>query len=220
MPFGNFGTMPFTFGGETPVKETATNAILAALSPSQGLGYDTSAPSLVAEVEAHGNVVATIWAVNERVALSEVPSAMMESLPDAETAYGVRPTPQQSDTERRSVIAAKKRGAIGNSSTDLEAAIRAIAGSNFVALHTVDDSERWVFWTMEPGPPGVEWASATCMYQVQLSKDGLASDAEFLRMRSAVENLLMAMLPSSHTFYVGTGTGFQADISRVDEAAV
>lgn len=222
MPLGRWGRFPFRFGGEQPVEEIAAGAMLKALSPEPGVGFDRTDPMLEAEVNSHAGVIATIWSVNERVTNSAIPPLMMESLPEAEEAYGIRPTPNQSDAERRAVVAGKKLTSSSNRRGDIEDAVRAIAKTQFVALNVADEATQVYAWWPggDPGFPGMEWASNRMHYQVSLTKAGLPDDASFARLRAAVENLLHAILPASHTFSVNTGIGFVIGESLLGEAAI
>lgn len=209
MSFGLYGTFPFTFGGEESSQEIASQALKTALSPEPGLGYDVTDAMMVAEIDADANAIATIWDVNERLTNSALPTRMMEALPEAEQVYGIRPTPEQSDAERRANVAAKARALPDNTLTSIESAVRALAGDQFVSMNLPSESQVFVFWPLvNPGPPGFEWTSSRNHIQISLTKAGLPDDASYERLRAATINLLDAMVPSTHTFSVNTGSGF------------
>jgi len=209
MSFGLYGTLPFTFGGEESSQEITSQALKTALSPETGLGYDVTDPMMVAEIDADANAIATIWDVNERLTNSALPLRMMEALPDAEQIYGIRPTPQQSDAERRANVAAKVRAIPDNTLASIQAAAEALAGNQFVSVSVPSESQVYVFWPIgNPGPPGFEWTSSRNHLQVALTKAGLPDDASFDRLRASMTGLLDAMVPSTHTFSVNTGSGF------------
>lgn len=216
MSFGLYGTMPFTFGGEESPQEIASQALKTALSPEKGLGYDVTDPLMVAEIDAHANTIATIWDVNTRLANSAIPLRMMETLSESEQVYGIRPTPEQSDQERRASLAAKMIALPSNTLSAIEQAAQALAGAQFVGMFTASESQVYVFWPLvNPGPPGFEWTSSRNHIQIALTNDGLPDDASYTRLRSSMTNLLDAMLPSTHTFSVTLGTSFILSESKL-----
>lgn len=209
MSFGLYGTFPFTFGGEDSPQEITSEAMKTALSPEPGLGYDVRDALMAAEVDAHANVSATIWDVNERLANGVLPLRMMEDLIEAEQVYGIRPTPEQSDAERRAAVAAKKLALPSNTLSAIEAAAEELAGNQFVSMSTASETQVYVFWPLgNPGPPGFEWTSSRNHIQIAITKDGLPDDTSFDRLRANMTALLDAMVPSTHTFSVNTGSGF------------
>lgn len=221
MPFGAFGRFPFRFGGGRPVKKVVRDAMLLSLSPEPGLGMDISDPGLRAEINAYAGVVSSIWRINGRVKGQSLPMQMLEALPDAELVYGCRPTPDQSDNERRAAVAGKMLALRGNAMPDIEEAVRAIAGAQFVALETIPSEDGWHFWPGgDPGPPGLEWASSNCYIRVQLTKSGLPNDAAYERLRAAVINQLHVQVPASHIFAVSTGSSFTVGESLLGEAGL
>lgn len=209
MAFGRFGTFPFRFGGGTSAQQIAAESMKTALAPGPGLGYDVTDPIISSEIEAHAGAVGTIWAVNERLKNNALPLRMMEELPNAEQVYGIRPTPEQSDDERRAAVAAKKSALTSNTLSAIEAAAQALAGAQFVGMFTGSESQVYVFWPLgNPGPPGFEWTSSRNHIQIAITKDGLPDDTTFERLRANMINLLDAMVPSTHTFSVNSGSGF------------
>lgn len=216
MSFGLYGTLPFTFGGEESVQEISSQALKTALSPETGLGYDVTDPMMVAEIDADANAIATIWDVNERLTNSALPLRMMEALPEAEVVYGIRPTPAQSDAERRANVAAKVRATPDNTLVSIQAAAIALAGNQFVSLSVASESQVYVFWPLvNPGPPGFEWCSSRMHIQIALTKAGLPDDASYERLHSSMTNLLDAMVPAPHTFGVTLGTSFILGTSKL-----
>lgn len=216
MSYGLYGTFPFTFGGEESAQEITSQALKTALSPEPGLGYDVTDPMMVAEIDADANAIASIWDVNERLTNSALPLRMMEALPEAEQIYGVRPTPDQSDAERRVNIAAKVRALPDNTRASIQAAAEALAGSQFVGMFTPSESQVYVFWPLvNPGPPGFEWTSSRNHIQIALTKAGLPDDASYERLRASMTGLLDAMLPATHTFGVTLGTSFILGTSQL-----
>lgn len=216
MSFGLFGVFPFTFGGEESAQEIASQALKTALSPEKGLGYDVADPLMAAEIDAHANTIATIWDVNTRLANSAIPLRMMETLSDAEQIYGLRPTPDQSDAERRGAVAAKVIALPSNTLSAITQAAQALAGAQFVGMFTASESQVFVFWPLiNPGPPGFEWTSSRNHIQIALTNDGLTDDASYTRLRSSMTNLLDAMLPATHTFSVTLGTSFILSESKL-----
>lgn len=218
--FGFWGSFPFTFGGEEEPEESAHYAMLDALAPEPGIGFDTSDPLLIAEVAAHASVVGGIWDINERVRRQALPLSMLEALPEAEEALRIRPTPEQTDDERRAIVAAKTIALKGNTIPEIEEAVRAIAGNQFVTLYVPPESAVVTYYPLNPGPPGLEWMSTRCFVRIQLTKEGLTDDATFYRMRSAIEDLLNQQLPASHIFAVNTGTGFIIGESLIGETGI
>ncbi len=206
---GQWGSFPFSFGGDAEPEEVVYSALLLALSPEPGVGYDVSDPLLQGEIASYAGIAGGVWNVNERLSNQVLPLRMLEALPDAEAILKIRPTPEQSDDERRAVVAGKTIALRGNTMSDIEAAVRAVAGDQFVAVWTAPESSVYCYWPYgSPGPPGQEWSSNRCFVKVQITKAGLGSQAAFLRLRSSIEALLHVMLPSAHTFAVSTSDGF------------
>ena len=96
------------------------------------------------------------------------PSKAAELLPVHERRYGVIPTPSQSDEDRRAVVTARKIISGGPKRSSLQAALRALLGTDFIALRTVKQSEA----TTLPASPGLEGAFGDPHLQVSVF-DGL-----------------------------------------------
>jgi hypothetical protein len=212
--FGAFGGFPFTLGGDDEAEEVAYHALLSRLEPA----YDSQDAFIQGEVAAHAAVVRIAWDVSARLRNQVVPERMMEALPDWEQALYLRPTPEQTDYERRAAVAAKLRGVPNNALADIEEAMVKLLGNTFVALKVVAPADEIVFWPgVNPGPPGFEWSSNRRIVAVQLTKAGTPDDALFARKMAAAKALLGSMLPADMLGVTQVGLGAIYDIAIYDE---
>lgn len=202
---GRWSPFPFQFGGGTRPIEAEYNALREALAPNRQ-GYNVDDPLIDAEIYAEAMALAEIWAANKRSANQAIPKRMLEELPREEEILHLKPSPTDTDRDRRASVEAKRRGLAGNAMPDIEATCRAALGPNFVAVHTVATEDQITYWPgMNPGPPGFEWSSNRCCIGVRMNTVGLTDD----QVRSKTEALrekLDAMLPAWMTFTVGTSS--------------
>lgn len=212
---GEFGGLPFTLGGEDSVDEIAKNAMLAAIEPYLD-AYDAF---VSAEARAHASGVRLLWDCSERLKNEAIPERMMDALPAMEEALHLRPTPAQTNVERRAAVAAGLKSLPNNAIPDIQEAMIALLGSAFVALHTVDASNAVTFWpAINPGPPGYEWSSNWRMVGVELSKQAFSSDAELQRKVAATQQLLNRVLPTDMVGVAVVGDGGVFDVDVFDLA--
>jgi hypothetical protein len=175
-------------------------------------------PTKAAEAYAFGRVVGSIWNISERLRGAEIPSRMIETLPTWEEILRTRPTAEDSDNERRTVVAAKLRGISGQAtSEDIEAVCRTLLGSSFEGLARVDPTEELSYWpVINPGPPGFEWCSNRCSIGI-LVRRGPQSDGKWARLMSHLHDILETLLPAWEVFEVGTDDGgFVCDVGLPD----
>ncbi len=214
---GRFGVFPFDFGGVDSDEQAEHQAILKALEPA----WDVSEGTEVYE-EAYSDAVAvaSIWAVNRRLANWLIPARMLESLPVWEESCGLKPSVSDSGTTRRNRVAGKLRGLTNNAFVDIESAVRNILGSAFDVILTVDPTDEVTFWPgINPGPPGLEWSSNRVKIAVKIERANL-DDAQFSALRSDTYNQLDAMTPAWMTFAIGSGDGFTVGNSVIGQVFI
>lgn len=211
---GRYNPMPFRLGGGDSTVEIEHAAILDSLSKSFDISDGTE---VFEEAFVDAMAVALVWAVNERLRNQVIPSRMMENLATWEQACGLRPTPADRPSERRAKLEARLRGVANNTVTDIEEVSRAIFGVNFVAVVPVDPLDWIVYWPgINPGPPGLEWATNRVRVAIRVSTDGLTNSL-FIDKRSALANQLDAMLPSWMGYAIGVGSSFVVNLGVVGQ---
>ncbi|MGK3981296.1 hypothetical protein WMF38_57395 [Sorangium sp. So ce118] len=197
--FGRFNCWPFQFGGATRPIETEYNALREALAPNRQ-GYNVDDDLIDAENYAHAMALSQIWAANKRSANQAIPSRMLEELPREEEILRLKPAPTDTDLDRRSSVAAKRRGLAGNAMPDIEATCRAVLGANYVEVHRVEPEEQTTYWPgVNPGPPGFEWSSNRCTILVEMTRVGM-TDQQYYAAVARLEEKLDSMLPAWMTF--------------------
>ena len=225
LAFGRHNPFPFRFGGGDSTVEIEEQALLDALAPAFDPSDDTAH---FQEIHADAIAVASIWEMNGRLANQVIPMRMLEALTTWEEATRTNPTSGDLDIERRKRVAAKLRGLSGNALPDIEETCRALLGSTFVAVHSVDDADRMFYWPAgpstpsgdsAPGPPGYEWSSNVAHLQIEVTKNALDDD-EFNAKMAALENTLDALLPAWMTCTWHTGSGFIVSESLLGEQAL
>jgi hypothetical protein len=222
--FGKYGPMPLRFGGGTRAIEAVHRAHQEALEPF----LDVADEDGIAYVEtyAEASVMAEAWKASTRLRGQLVPAKMLESLPVWEQATRLRVGLDDREGERRAALAGKLRALAGNAIGDIRDACAAIAGANFVGLRTVAPADEVVFWPgVNPGPPGLEWASNRATVYVELTKAGLtqgAFDSLVSRLLRALDDLCPSWLTFAW-FTVSTSVGvdgFFTDLSLVGQDAL
>jgi hypothetical protein len=214
-----FGQNPFPrrFGGGTRAHIVALNAMLDDLSDVFDVTDDSP---IVAEVMGAAVAVATIWALNGRLRGGLDPTRMLETLTTWEQATRSLPTVSDPVHIRRARVAAKLRGLLGNTPTDIADTARAIAGSNFVTTLLVPTVDEVTYWPgVNPGPPGFEWSSNRAVVCVQLQR-GTLNDGEFTALRSRVFQALDPMLPVWMRAVIGEGSSFICSVGIVGETLI
>lgn len=211
---GRYAILPLSLGGGDETLRIEHEALLDALSP----GWDTSyGTGIYEETFADALAVTMIWHINRRLANQAVPERMLEQLPRWEQATRTVPLPTDRDVDRRAAVAAKLRGYANNALGDIEAAAQKILGSHFHSLILVAPGAWITYWPgVNPGPPGLEWASNRARIAVRATKDGL-SEAEFVALRDKLARHLDDMLPAWMGFCVGVGSAFIANIGIVGQ---
>jgi len=188
--------------------------MLDALAP----GYDVAEDSPVyAEVYAHALAVSTVWALNQRLAGSLVPSRMLETLTTWEEACRLRPRRTDTVQARRRAVAARFLGLALNTISAIYDVCAMLAGSAFLGLAQVAESDAiWYAPGINPGPPGFEWTSNRATIAVRLARAG-TPDAVFFDLVTRLQDALTALVPAWMTFRIGTDEGgFIVDIGIVD----
>jgi hypothetical protein len=157
------------------------------------------------EASADARAIAWIWSINQRVANQNHPRRMLENLPVWEEAMQLRPTPTQSDNDRRRVVGARMRGFTNNAlDPDMKAAATEVAGSVFVETRTTVEADATIYWPgVNPGPPGFENTSNRSHVAFVLDATGVEQD-DFITRRDAVVGIIADMRPDWLTYEVGT----------------
>ncbi len=201
-----FGRNPFPrrFGGGRHTVEIIHEAMLDQLEPGWDKSEDTEN---YAELYAHALAVTMIWALNARLAGRMIPARMIETLPTWEAACTLRPEPGDTLITRRARVAAKMRGLVGNAIVDINAALVALVGSNFLGLVAATPSQDVTYWPgINPGPPGFQWASNRATLGVRLTRLGL-DDGLFVALVARAQQMLEDLIPLWMTYQIGTDEG-------------
>lgn len=212
--WGATNPFPRRFGGGRRARAIERDAFAEAF---QKEGLNPEDPSVGAEVYGLANAVGTIWAVNKRMQGGEIPERMLETLTTYETILNLRPHRKDPDVIRRQAVAGKLRGLAGSSFSDIESAVRALLGTQFDGLVTVDPTDEITYWPgMNPGPPGYEWFSNRCVLGVRIKREGIDA-AGFTRLFGQCQRLLQDYLPAWMVYAIGVGDdGFTVDVDTVD----
>jgi hypothetical protein len=221
--FGRWSGFPFEFSGDDPPDEQEHTALKLALSPDRK-GFNTDDDLIDIECEAHAAALRIIWDVNTRTANQAIPARMLEEVVRWEEILKLRPSPEDSDNDRRNAIEAKLRGLTGNAIADIERVARAIFKQYFVAVNVVDPLEVYAWMPgVDPGPPGFEWSSNRMTIGISVRR-GTMDDDVFRRRVSTLDDAIAAMLPVWMTYTVGAAptdesgsSGFICDVSICDE---
>jgi hypothetical protein len=197
-------------GGPAPI-EVEFDALLRALAKTA----DPEDPSNQAQAWAEAQILANIWAVNERIEGNMNPLRMMETLSTWEAASGIRPLPSDNEQERRAAIHARFLGLLGNETWRLFDTIRAIAGAAFVGFAYDPDPTSYMPG-INPGPPGCEWASSKVVWGVKLVLTFLSS-AQYADMERRIRAELELLSPGWDRFVIGTfESGLVPDVGIPD----
>src|SRR5689334_12791594 len=161
--FGRTNPFPFRFGGGESTLDVLHEALLDAYAP----GWDVSDDAeKAAEAYMQALAVTFLWVANRRLGNQGQPLKMIEFLTTWEEATGLRPAARDRPIERRRRLAAKLRGLVNNTLSDIQAACQELLGPAFVALRTTAPDDEIVYWPgQNPGPPGFEWSSNRCTLQ-------------------------------------------------------
>ena len=207
--FGKTNPFPRRFGGGTRACTYEEKALSRAFAKdlTNGISLAASSP-YAAEAYAYGGCIANIWAIDERLRGADIPARMMETLPTYEEILRTRPSAEDSDNERRAIVAAKLRGISGQAtSEDIEAVCRELLGSAFEGLRKIEEANEFSYWPgMNPGPPGFEWTSNRATIGIAVRRDG-RSDAAWDRAIAQLTALLRTLLPAWEIFEIGTDDG-------------
>ena len=215
--FGRKNPFPFSFGGGESTLDVLHEALLDAYAPGWDVSDDTEK---AAEAYMQALAVTFIWVANRRLAHQGQPLKMIEFLTMWEEATGLRPSAKDRPIDRRRRLAAKLRGLINSTLSDIEGACRELLGANCIALHPTAPADEIVYWPgQNPGPPGFEWSSNRCVLHVEVTKSGL-SDEEFDAAMGELDRLLDGMVPAWMTFNWYTSSGFEVGMSSLGEDAL
>ena len=212
--FGRYSGFPRRFGGGRRIREQEHMAMLDALAP----GYDVASDSpIYAETYAHALAVSTVWALNQRLTGSLIPSRMLETLTTWEEAMRLRPKRTDTVQARRRAVAARFLGLALNTISAIYDVCAALAGSTFLGLAQVAEADAiWYAPGINPGPPGFEWTSNRATIAVRLTRSG-TPDAVFFDLVTQIQTALTALVPAWMTFRIGTDEGgFIVDVGIVD----
>lgn len=149
--FNGFGLATFT--GDEPRAETIYKAINIAVGA--GKAFDVSEGT---DIEATNFADAIAIACAERslhrARLNLAPETATEKLPQHEAAFVVSPPMDATVAERRAVLAAKNLAARGSREEALANTLRAVLGSDFVALYVSPQADVQKWPTTVGGAPG------------------------------------------------------------------
>ena len=149
--FNGFGLATFT--GDEPRAETIYKAINIAVGA--GKAFDVSEGT---DIEATNFADAIAVACAERslhrARLNLAPETATEKLPQHEAAFVVAPPVDATIAERRAVLAAKNLAARGSREEALTNTLRAVLGSDFVALYVSPQADVQKWPTTVGGAPG------------------------------------------------------------------
>lgn len=204
--FGKTNPFPRRFGGGTRAKTYEERALSRAFAKD---GFDVSRESVKGvEAYAYAGAIAQIWAVNTRLRGADIPARMMETLPTYEEVLRTRPSPQDTDNDRRANVAARLRGISGQAKyEDIEGVCAALLGSAFEGLRNVESADEFSYWPgINPGPPGFEWTSNRAIIGIAVRR-GTQSEGAWQRLLSQLRDIIGSLLPGWEVFEVGTDDG-------------
>lgn len=204
--FGKTGPFPRRFGGGTHTRTYEERALTRAFVKD---GFTVKDGSIkAAEAYAYGSGIAQIWAVNTRLRGNDIPERMLETLPTYEEILRTRPSPDDTDNDRRAAVAAKLRGISGQATgEDIDEVCRTLLGDAYEGLRTVEEAQEYSYWPgINPGPPGFEWTSNRAVIGVAVRQDS-RTDAAWQRVMATLRDLLQTLLPAWEVFVVGTDDG-------------
>lgn len=223
MDFGEFGSFPFTFGGEEEPHEIIYHALLE----EYGKVFDVSEGTIVeAEAWAEAAILSEVAIATERLRGQRIPARMLEARQKWEQACRLRPTLQDTVADRVAALEAKFRGLGPNAEPDINSVARAFLGAHHVATRYVESDETITYMPgFNPGPPGLEWCSNLERVFFQVQKLGL-TDEQFTRKMTDFEKHMGDFLPSWMDCTWGIWDeydgeeGFILDMSILGEVAV
>jgi uncharacterized protein (DUF2267 family) len=159
---------------------------------------------------------------------------MMETLTQWEEALRLRPSADDSDSERRQAVAAKFRALSGQMALgDIEDICRAVMGPSFVQLTKATPSDYMTYmpagggaamaaldptvWGQyAPGQPGFEHSTNRCIVAIVVDQ-GILDNVTFAKLQAALFRILQNSMPAYITFRIGQGTaGFICDVGICD----
>lgn len=204
--FGKTSPFPRRFGGGIHPRTYERRALERAFAKD---GFKVEEGSVrAAEAYAYSGAIACIWAVNTRLRGNDIPERMLETLPTYEEILRTRPSPEDTDNERRAAVAAKLRGISGQATReDIEEVCRTLLGDAFEGIRTVAEDQEFSYWPgMNPGPPGFEWTSNRAVIGIAVRQDA-RTDGAWQRTMATLRDLLHTLLPAWEVFVVGQDDG-------------
>lgn len=209
------GRLPESAGQPQVDVDAEHMAILDALAPT----WDTAEGTMLwAETRAEAYAVTAGWLLNRRIGNQLIPTRMLDNLVDWEKSCNLHTGVDESPKARRRALAAKMRGYVGNTISDIEDVANKAAGSRFVDLVTVASTDVISYWPgVNPGPPGYEWTSNYAIAAAHLTKGNLDVPAQRKLLdltREAMLEMCPAWMRCEAAFGDGTtnGTNFVAGV--------
>jgi len=209
---GAYNPLPMTLGGGDSTLEVLHGALLERYAP----GWDVTDESIKnAEAYAEALCLDLVWACNARLSNQWKPEKLMEWLDDWEAATKTRPTFNENAVERRAAVAAKFRGATGNSITDIIDVCAAIAGDYLDEVVTCPTNAELNYWPgVNPGPPGLEWATNRFVLGIKLTVSDSPTGGS-AQLREKLYRALDNVVPAWMRVVIGSGDDFNVGVDLV-----
>lgn len=201
------------------------------LQAMRGSAYSTVPGNVDAENFAIARQLGAVTRAAEKLEANSLPGTSDEKLENWVKILGVSARPDEQRWQLRQRCEAKYRAATSSASPDdVDAAVTALLGDSFVAVHRVRGDMLSVspatYWpVVNPGPAslslgGGAWTSARSYYWVEVKQPTGAGDAAFSRLMNVdLFELLDARLPAHMTFDWATSSGFLLGVSQLGFAA-
>ena len=204
--FGGLSPFPSRFGGKG-IYGVQLEGILAGLNQGRGDAYDTSTTSNVyAENGAIARVLNDIWSTNIRLSNQWDAARMTTNLPRWENILGIRPTPGDTDTTRRTRIAGLfARTGQSPFTSYLATQLAALLGPVFVAVEYISYANALI--TVPDGTypwgtfvTGAPWSSTTAHILVRTQKPAGYRESDFRAAVGLIPPFMEASAPVWATF--------------------
>ena len=197
-------TLAWNLGSPQEIEAAIYQGLLDEFAPGWNVESDVE---LAAELKADAWAISLIWQVHRRLYNQLDPMKMIEMLPVWEQIFRFLPVPDATLVERRRRVAGRLKASVTNKLARVIDVAQTILEDAYVEVVTPVGVDYW--WYMpgvNPGPPGMPFASARAMLAVHMN-DTSYPRSELLRRRADLLGELGDMLPAYVIFDVGIGTG-------------